>query len=57
MDPFFLSFLTVRDDSQRGGEDVKQFAVGNIDDPEEAWNDVEVPEEVGIDFDISKKLG
>jgi len=36
---------------------VKQFAVGNIDNPEKAWDDVEVPEEVGIDFHVSKELG
>ena len=36
---------------------MKQLAVGNIDNPDEAWNDMEVPEEVGIDFHIAKELG
>ena len=36
---------------------MKQFAVGNIDHPDEAWNDMEVPEEVGIDFHVSEELG
>ena len=36
---------------------MKQLAVGDIDNPDEAWNDMEVPEEVGIDFHIAKELG
>ena len=36
---------------------MKQLAVRNIDHPDEAWDDVEIPEEVGIDFHVSEKLG
>lgn len=36
---------------------MKQLAVGNIDNPDEAWDDMEVPEEIGIDFHISEELG
>jgi len=36
---------------------VKQLAVGNIDHPDKAWDDMEVPKEIGIDFHILEKLG
>jgi hypothetical protein len=36
---------------------VKQFAVRDVNEPDKAWYDVEVPEEVSIDFYISEELG
>ena len=30
--------------------------MGNVDDPDETWHDVEVPEEVSIDLNIPKEL-
>jgi hypothetical protein len=36
---------------------VEQFAVWNIDEPDEAGYHMEVPEEVSIDFYISEELG
>jgi hypothetical protein len=53
---FCQGFLPVRDDGYGRGEDVKEFAMGDIDDPEEARDDMEVPEEVCVDFDISQEL-
>jgi hypothetical protein len=35
---------------------VKQFAVGNINDPDETGDHMEVPEEVSVDLNISKEL-
>jgi len=48
--------LAVGDDRHRRSEDVKKFAVRNIDQEEQAWNYMKVPEKVGIDFYISKEL-
>jgi hypothetical protein len=48
--------LAVRDDSHGRGEDVKEFAMGDIDDPDETRDDMEVPEEVCVDFYISQEL-
>ena len=36
---------------------MEKFAMGNIDNPNEAGNDMRVPEEVGIDFHVSEELG
>ncbi|HVP79345.1 MAG TPA: hypothetical protein VMV04_15780, partial [Thermodesulfobacteriota bacterium] len=36
---------------------MKQLAMGNIDHPDKAWDDMEVPKEIGIDFHIPEKLG
>lgn len=49
--------LAVGDDCHRRSEDVKKFAVRNIDQEDEAWNHMRVPEKIGIDFNISKELG
>jgi hypothetical protein len=54
---FCRGFLTVGDDGHRRGEDVEEFAMGDINKPDEAWDDMEVPEEVGIDFHVSEELG
>jgi hypothetical protein len=35
---------------------VKKFAVRNIDQEDQAWNHMEIPEKIGIDFYISKEL-
>ena len=54
---FCQGFLAVGDDGHRRGENVKQFAMGKIDNPDEAWDDMKVPEEVGIDLKLSEELG
>ena len=43
--------------SHRRGENVEQFAVWNVDEPEEARNNVKIPEEIGIDSDIFEEKG
>jgi hypothetical protein len=35
---------------------VKKFAVRNIDQEDQAWNHMEIPEKIGIDSYISKEL-
>jgi hypothetical protein len=32
---------------------MQKFAMGNVDNPDEAGHDVEVPQEVGVDLNIS----
>ncbi len=54
--PSYLSFLPIGDDSDRRRKNVKQFAVGDIYDPDEARDDMEVPEEVGVDSYVSEEL-
>jgi hypothetical protein len=49
-------FLAVGDDRHGRSEDMEQLAVGNVNDPDEAGNDVEVPEEVGIDSYLSQEM-
>jgi hypothetical protein len=46
-------FLAIRNDRHGRGENMKKFAMGNVDNPDEAWHDVEVPQEVGVDLNIS----
>ena len=53
---FFQFLLAIGDDRHRRSEDVKKFAVRNIDQEDEAWNHMRVPEKVGIDSYISKEL-
>ncbi len=48
--------LAVGDNRHRRSEDVKQFAVRNIDEKDEAWHDVQVPEKISIKFYISQEL-
>ena len=54
---FCQVLLAVGDDGHGRGEDMEEFAMGNIDNPYEAGNHMEVPEEVGIDFHVSEELG
>jgi len=49
--------LAVGDDRYRRSEDVKQFAVRNINQEDQAWDHMEIPEKIGIDSYISKELG
>jgi len=50
-----LSFLAIGDDGHGRGENVKQFAMGDIDEPDEAGNDMKIPEEVRIDLNIPEE--
>ena len=36
---------------------MKQFAVREVDEKDEAGDDMEVPEKVGIDSNVSEELG
>ncbi len=52
--PFLLPF---REDGHRGGKDVEQFTVGDIDEKDEAGYHMEVPEEVRIQLYVFEELG
>jgi len=49
--------LAIGDDGYGRGKNMKQFAMGNIDEPDEAGNDMEIPEKVRINLDIHEELG
>ena len=53
---FCKSFLAVGHNGHGRGKYVKQLAVGNIDDPDEARDNMKVPEKICVDSYISQEL-
>lgn len=49
--------LTVSEDDERRGKDVKEFTVGNINEKGKAGDDMEIPEEICVQLYIFEKLG
>ena len=54
---FHECLLAVGDDGHRRSENVKQFAVRDVDEKDETWHHMSVPEKIGIDLYVFKEQG